>query len=64
MNKQKESVFRGYRQAPTRNKIAVVVIIFLYPIALLGDLFSWLAEKLADLDNFIVRWMELWTGIK
>jgi hypothetical protein len=64
MRKQKESVFKGYWQTPTRNKIAVIVIILLFPIALLGDLFSWLAEKFADLDNFIVRWMEIWTGMR
>jgi hypothetical protein len=62
--KKQESVFEGYWKAPTKNKIAVIVLIITCPVTFAGDLFLWISNKLYDLDSFILRWMEFWTGLR
>jgi hypothetical protein len=47
-----------------RNKVAALVVLSMYPVSLLGDLLSWIAERLYGFGFFMIRWMKLWTGKK
>lgn len=53
-----------FMKTPFKNKIAVLVIMSVYPLSLIGDAFVKIGEYILEFVEFILRWMEFWTGVR
>jgi hypothetical protein len=58
--KEHKATFWDFLKSPWRNKLAVLVLALMIPIALFGLFLHWFADRLLDFIVFVSGWVKEW----
>lgn len=60
----KFNIVKEWINAPIKNKVAVIILLSVYPLSIVAQGFILIGTKLEDFGEFVLIWMEYWTGLR